>query len=137
MFFSDLVKQIKHPHLSEFLRVSSYKGMESTGKITLTEDPKPEWFCGKHVLVVEDMHDTGTTLKTSLKTHIDTHTTTEKIGKDLVGIARLRPSHLLSDLAETFRLRIHPFGQIGSKLGGVLLQPLIDQGGYSSDLQNL
>ena len=63
MFFSDLVKQIKHPHLSEFLRVSSYKGMESTGKITLTEDPKPEWFCGKHVLVVEDMHDTGTTLK--------------------------------------------------------------------------
>ena len=63
MFFSDLVKKIKHPHYTEFLKVSSYKGTSSTGKITLTEDPKPEWFSGRHVLIVEDMHDTGNTLK--------------------------------------------------------------------------
>ena len=30
MFYSDLVKHIKHPHLTEFIKIKSYKGTEST-----------------------------------------------------------------------------------------------------------
>jgi hypoxanthine phosphoribosyltransferase len=63
MFFSDLVKKIDHPHTHEFIRCRSYEGTESTGKLIVETPLKPENFAGKHILLVEDIHDTGHTLK--------------------------------------------------------------------------
>jgi hypoxanthine phosphoribosyltransferase len=66
MFASDLLKCIDIPCEVSFLRVSSYFGMESSNKITevlgLDETLK-----GKHVVVVEDIVDTGHTMEYILK----------------------------------------------------------------------
>jgi len=41
MFYSDLVKQIRHYHTSEFIKLKSYKGTESTGEVNISDAPKP------------------------------------------------------------------------------------------------
>ncbi|ABR31405.1 hypoxanthine phosphoribosyltransferase [Thermosipho melanesiensis] len=60
-FFSDLVENIDLNVEYSFIHVSSYSGMESTGRIRVKSwiDEPIE---GKHVLVVEDILDTGQTL---------------------------------------------------------------------------
>ena len=63
MFFSDLVKRIEHAHTHEFVRCRSYSGTESTGKLILETELKAEKFENKHILIVEDIHDTGHTLQ--------------------------------------------------------------------------
>lgn len=63
VFLSDLVRQINLPHTIEFLQVSSY-GMgarESSGTIHLKLDISTD-LSNKHVLVVEDIVDSGNTL---------------------------------------------------------------------------
>jgi hypoxanthine phosphoribosyltransferase len=61
MFTADLVRQIKVPVEMDFLGVASYEGTQSTGKIQVTRALTAS-LAGKHVLVVEDIVDTGTTL---------------------------------------------------------------------------
>lgn len=63
MFYSDLVKLIDHEHNCQFVKAKSYSGIESTGQLTLETPLLPENYAGKHVLIVEDMQDTGNTLK--------------------------------------------------------------------------
>ena len=63
MFYSDLVKLIEFPHRNEFIKVKSYAGLNSTGELKVETVINPETYMGKSVLIVEDMHDTGTTLK--------------------------------------------------------------------------
>lgn len=46
----------------EFLRVSSYAGASTTGKITIGGGLKMDELEGKDVILVEDIIDTGTTL---------------------------------------------------------------------------
>ncbi len=63
MFTSDLVREIKIPTIVEFIRVSSYgKGMLSKGEVTITKDLEMD-ISGKNVLVIEDIIDSGLTLK--------------------------------------------------------------------------
>jgi len=63
MFTSDLVREIKLPTIVDFMRVSSYgQGMSSKGGITITKDLEVD-ITGKHVLIVEDIVDSGLTLK--------------------------------------------------------------------------
>lgn len=61
MFASDLMKQISIPCEISFAKVSSYHGTESTGKIKeligLNEELK-----NKHVILLEDIVDTGNTV---------------------------------------------------------------------------
>jgi hypoxanthine phosphoribosyltransferase len=51
-----------HGYTIEFLRASSYQGTESSGKVQLTGGLSLPNLEGKHVLVLEDIVDTGTTL---------------------------------------------------------------------------
>lgn len=62
MFTSDLIRQIKAPLIIDFIRVSSYgTGMTSRGEIKVTMDLETD-VSGKHVLIVEDIIDSGLTL---------------------------------------------------------------------------
>ncbi len=64
LFFADIVRNINLPNVRcEFINVSSYEGEESTGQIKLNYDLDVSAICDKHVLIVEDIYDSGRTLK--------------------------------------------------------------------------
>jgi hypoxanthine phosphoribosyltransferase len=67
MFYADLVKEIRHDHRNDFVRVKSYAGLNSTGELKVETEIRPQDYEGKSLLVVEDMHDTGNTLKQFIK----------------------------------------------------------------------
>lgn len=63
IFFSDLIRQIKVPLSCEFIAVSSYGNAKtSSGEVKLNLDISTP-LDGKHLLVVEDIVDSGLTLK--------------------------------------------------------------------------
>ncbi len=62
IFLSDLVRQINRPIQVDFLVASSYgDNTFSSGSVRLLYDPETE-LEGKHILLVEDIVDTGRTL---------------------------------------------------------------------------
>ncbi|WP_242916357.1 hypoxanthine phosphoribosyltransferase [Pontibacter liquoris] len=66
MFTADLLKRISIPCEVSFIRLASYQDMHSTGKVKeilgLNED-----ISGRHVIVLEDIVDTGHTVHGLLK----------------------------------------------------------------------
>jgi hypoxanthine phosphoribosyltransferase len=62
VFMSDLVRQLDFPLEIEFVRLSSYgSGRETSGKVKMEQGLELN-IEGRHVLVVEDIIDTGITL---------------------------------------------------------------------------
>jgi len=62
IFLSDLVRKIDRPLQVDFIVASSYgEGTVSSGNVRLVYDPETE-LEGKHILLVEDIIDTGKTL---------------------------------------------------------------------------
>ncbi|HEU4628861.1 MAG TPA: hypoxanthine phosphoribosyltransferase [Gemmatimonadaceae bacterium] len=62
IFLSDLVRQIRRPLQVDFLVASSYgNGTVSSGTVRLLYDPETR-LEGKHILLVEDIVDSGRTL---------------------------------------------------------------------------
>lgn len=62
MFMSDLVKQIEIPHEIQFVTVSSYgKGTVSSGNVKIKKDLDTPVY-GKHVLLVDEICDSGGTM---------------------------------------------------------------------------
>lgn len=62
IFLSDLVREIERPLQVDFLVASSYgDSTVSSGNVRLLYDPETE-LEGKHILLVEDIVDTGRTL---------------------------------------------------------------------------
>jgi hypoxanthine phosphoribosyltransferase len=62
VFMSDLVRWIPRPHIWDFLVAASYgSGTKSSGHVRLLYDPATD-VAGKHVLLVEDIVDSGATL---------------------------------------------------------------------------
>ncbi|MBA7601026.1 Hypoxanthine phosphoribosyltransferase [subsurface metagenome] len=67
MFLADLTRAITIPHQCDFIRVSSYgSGTESTGEVRLLTDLSTP-IRGRHVILIEDIVDTGHTLATLVK----------------------------------------------------------------------
>ena len=60
IFMADLARAIDLPVTCDFLRVSSYRGTESTGSVRFEFD-LTQSIEGKHVILVEDIVDTGIT----------------------------------------------------------------------------
>lgn len=70
MFASDLLKHIPFNCEIAFIRLSSYHGTESSGKVKQVVGLDMPLF-GRHVIVIEDIVDTGLTLS-QLAEHLDT-----------------------------------------------------------------
>lgn len=66
MFAADLIKEIKIPCNISFVKLASYEGVVTTGKIRevmgINESLKD-----RHVIIVEDIVDTGLTMKNALE----------------------------------------------------------------------
>jgi len=62
IFMADLVRQISRPLACDFIRVSSYESDQSTGVVRMEFD-MTQPIAGKDVLLVEDIVDTGRTLR--------------------------------------------------------------------------
>jgi hypoxanthine phosphoribosyltransferase len=61
IFVADLVREVNMPLTVEFVQVRSYQHTASTGQVKISSGaPLP--VRGRHVLVVEDIVDTGTTV---------------------------------------------------------------------------
>ena len=62
MFSADLVRHFVPAHVLDFVKVSSYEGTESTGKVKLSTPPSTD-MRGKDVILIEDIVDTGGTIE--------------------------------------------------------------------------
>lgn len=63
MFLSDLIRELQIPVKIDFVRLASYgSGMKTSGRIEITKDLELP-IEGKDVLIVEDIIDSGHTLK--------------------------------------------------------------------------
>lgn len=63
MFTADLIRNIENPTKVDFLRASSYgNNMVSCGEVHITKDVEIE-IKDRHVIIVEDIIDSGITLK--------------------------------------------------------------------------
>ncbi len=62
IFLADLSRQLKIPHVVDFMAVSSYGKSAKTGAVRLIMDLR-EPIDGEHAIIVEDIADSGKTLK--------------------------------------------------------------------------
>ena len=61
IFYSDMIRQIKVPCQMDFMWISSYEGTDSTGNMIVHKDISSD-IKGRHVLILEDIYDTGNSL---------------------------------------------------------------------------
>lgn len=89
-FAMDLARAIDLPLTVEFLGVSSYQGgTETTGEVRITTDvSKP--MAGKHLLVIEDIIDTGLTMSFLLENLRARHPASVKVASLLEKPSRAR-----------------------------------------------
>ena len=62
VFYADMIRQIKVPCQMDFMWISSYSGTESGGKM-LVRQKLSNNIEGRHVLILEDIFDTGRSLQ--------------------------------------------------------------------------
>ncbi|MDY6876897.1 MAG: hypoxanthine phosphoribosyltransferase [Chloroflexota bacterium] len=68
VFLADLARRLTVPHAVDFIALSSYnRGTAGTGEVRLIMDTRAS-VTGRHVLIVEDIVDTGCTLNYLLGT---------------------------------------------------------------------
>ena len=62
VFYADMIRHIKVPCEMDFMCVSSYQGTNSTGRTMISKDLNND-IHGRHVLILEDIFDTGNSLE--------------------------------------------------------------------------
>ena len=62
MFYADFIKRFTEPCQMDFMWVSSYSGTVSTGKMDVKQDLSQN-IKGRHVVILEDIFDTGNSLQ--------------------------------------------------------------------------
>ena len=66
VFYSDMVRKINVPCQMDFMWISSYAGKDSTGRMDVKRDVSAD-LKGRHVLILEDIFDTGNSLDFTYK----------------------------------------------------------------------
>ena len=61
VFYADMIRKIAVPCEMDFMWISSYEGTDSTGSVVVKRDVSAE-IKGRHVLILEDIFDTGNSL---------------------------------------------------------------------------
>jgi len=61
VFFADMIRQIDVPCQIDFIWLSSYSGTESSGRMEIKKDMSAD-VKGRHVVILEDIYDTGNSL---------------------------------------------------------------------------
>ena len=61
VFYADMIRQIKVPCQMDFMWLSSYSGTNSTGEMIVRRDVSVD-IKDRHVLILEDIYDTGSSL---------------------------------------------------------------------------
>ena len=62
VFYADMIRKIDTPCQIDFMWISSYKGTQSTGSMVVKQDLSAD-IEGRHVLILEDIFDTGNSLQ--------------------------------------------------------------------------
>ena len=78
VFYADMIRQIKVPCQLDFMWLSSYSGANSTGKMLVRQDVTAD-IQGRHVLVLEDIFDTGNSLEFTVNHLKEKHPASIKI----------------------------------------------------------
>jgi len=66
VFYADMIREIKVPCQMDFMWISSYAGTNSTGSMVVRRDVSAD-IKGRHVLILEDIYDTGNSLDFTYK----------------------------------------------------------------------
>ena len=66
VFYADMVREFKFPCQMDFMWISSYSGTDSTGQMQVRKDVSCD-INGRHVLILEDIFDTGNSLDFTYK----------------------------------------------------------------------
>lgn len=90
VFYSDMVRQIRVPCQMDFMWISSYQGTHSTGSMMVKRDVTAE-IKGRHVLILEDIYDTGNSLDFTYRHLLSKQPASLKICALLDKPARRRP----------------------------------------------
>ena len=66
VFYADMIRKINAPCQMDFMWISSYAGTDSTGEMVVRRDVSAD-IKGRHVLILEDIFDTGSSLDFTYK----------------------------------------------------------------------
>ena len=61
VFYADFIRAFKAPCQLDFMWISSYAGTQSTGNMLVRQDVSAD-LKGRHVVILEDIYDTGNSL---------------------------------------------------------------------------
>ena len=68
IFFADMVRSMRFPCEIDFMCISSYGGTTTTGNVVVKKDVSVD-LKGRHVVILEDIYDTGNSL-TFVREHL-------------------------------------------------------------------
>ena len=90
VFYADMIRTIDVPCQLDFMWISSYAGTETTGKMVVKKDVSAD-LTGRHVVILEDIFDTGTSLDYTYHHLLEKHPASLKICTLLDKPERRRP----------------------------------------------
>ena len=90
VFFADMVRNIDIPCEFDFMSISSYSGTNSTGRTEIRKDVSVD-IKDRHVVILEDIFDTGTSLTFTVNHLLNKQPASLKVCTFLVKPERRKP----------------------------------------------